>query len=228
MALAALPKSLLGPHDTIGSTLLHCESGPTHNIRHFQSMGPLENSGCFYMFLIGGPTWAFLISSIKLHYGFSRLLQQCMRHWLLKCANCFLVMSVNAVRNACSNLFHNLSLVRAMGLTVAVTLRIKSVSCSFTQSFMLGPLMKCRTVTTCLKGFYILTCSSLIVRYKSHCCMNVSAFALFLVNVSRGVPFIYPVSGVAGAAGTAGAAAACCCGCWCSDCQCAIAIGTSG
>ena len=82
MALAALPKSLLGPHDTIGSTLLHCESEPTRNICHFQSMGPLKNSGCFHVFLIGGLTWAFPISLIKLHYGFSRLLRQCMRHGL--------------------------------------------------------------------------------------------------------------------------------------------------
>ena len=32
MALAAPPELLLGPCETIGSTLLHCDSGPTRNI----------------------------------------------------------------------------------------------------------------------------------------------------------------------------------------------------
>ena len=66
----------------------------------------------------------------------------------------------------------------------------------------------------------MLTCSLLIVWYNFHCCMKASAFALTLVNVSRGVPFILPVNGAAGAAG---AAAACCCCCWC-----AIITGNSG
>ena len=52
--------------------------------------------------------------------------------------------------------------------------------------------------------------------------MKASAFALTLMNVSRGVPFILLVNGAAGAAG---AAAACCCCCYC---WCAIMIGNSG
>ena len=112
------------------------------------------------------------------------------------CANCSLVVSMNTVQNACSNSFYNLSLLRGMRLTVVVTLFVKSVSCSSIQSFTLGPLIKCKVVTTSLKRFCILTCSSLIVQYNSHCCMNVSASALFLVNVSGGVPFIRPISRV--------------------------------
>ena len=99
---------------------------------------------------------------------------------------------------------------------------VRLVSCSSTQSFTLGPLLKCNAVTTLLKGLCMLTCSSLIIRYNFHCCMKASAFALTPVNVSRGVLFILPVNEAVGAAG-ATAACCCCCCCWC-----AIMIGNSG
>ena len=76
MALAAPPELLLGPCKTIGSTLLHCDSGPTRNIRHFQLMGLLESSGYFHAFSTYGLTWAFPTSLIKLQDGFYQLLRQ--------------------------------------------------------------------------------------------------------------------------------------------------------
>ena len=75
MALAAPPELLLGPCKTISSTLLHCDSGPTRNIQHFQSKGLLKSSNYFHMFSTYGPTWAFPTSLIKLQDGFHQLLQ---------------------------------------------------------------------------------------------------------------------------------------------------------
>ena len=92
--------------------------------------------------------------------------------------------------NACLKLFCRISLLQAIGLTMALTQLVKFVCCSSTQSLMLGPLMKCNAVITCFKRLYMLVCSSLSMLYNSDYYMKVSASVLPPVNVSAGVPLL--------------------------------------
>ena len=82
MVLAAPPELLLGPCKTISSTLLHCDSGPTCNIQHFQSMGLLKSSDYFHVFSTYGPTWAFPTSLIKLQDGFTNYYNKHLHHYV--------------------------------------------------------------------------------------------------------------------------------------------------